>query len=161
MRLLAQSQNTGNRAEARANRGPWRPVHELAREPWSNLQRRAGQALFDNVFTEVAAEAASTLAVLYASCLPGVRFHAEGDLVIATGLPDWAFPRGGICIGRVFLTGRAPTPAVVRHEVRHVDQWRRYGLAMPLLYWISGADATRNWFEVQAGLADGGYSTGR
>jgi len=46
---------------------------------------------------------------------------------------------------------------VLRHERVHREQWKRYGLALPLLYWLSGRDPQRNRFEIEAGLKDGGY----
>ncbi len=72
-------------------------------------------------------------------------------------LPKWSYPRGGVCIGNVFLTGKRPGLRVLQHEARHVLQWKRYGLAMPILYWLAGSDPRSNHFEVQAGLRDGGY----
>ena len=54
----------------------------------------------------------------------------------------------------------AETPEVdgdKRHELVHVEQWRHYGLAMPLLYALAGHNPLRNRFEIEAGLEDGGY----
>ncbi len=68
--------------------------------------------------------------------------------------------RGGTTYGEVFVTRRPLArvgPALVRHELVHVRQWRRLGLLLPLLYALSGADPLRNRFEQQAGLRDGGY----
>ena len=78
-------------------------------------------------------------------------------LVVCSGLPRWVFRRGGTCVGSVYLTRDNDGDRVLRHERRHVDQWKRYGLLMPLLYALAGRDATRNRFEIEAGLADGGY----
>lgn len=70
--------------------------------------------------------------------------------------------RGGTTWGEVFVT-REPLerlrPAVVRHELVHVQQWRRWGALFPLLYLLSeaGGGPLRNRFEQQAGLRDGGY----
>lgn len=85
------------------------------------------------------------------------RVRTDGDLIILTGLPSWAFRRGGTTVGRVYLTGNNDGPAVIRHEKVHVEQWRRLGLWMPFLYWLAGADPLRNRFEIEAGLEDGGY----
>ncbi|MGF3053759.1 Fe-S oxidoreductase [Microbacterium sp. YY-03] len=83
--------------------------------------------------------------------------ESEG-LWVFRGLPSWAFPRGGVCVGRCFLTGpRVPSAAVLKHERVHMRQWRRYGFLMPLLYTIAGRNALTNRFEIEAGLEDGNY----
>ncbi len=70
--------------------------------------------------------------------------------------------RGGTTWGELFVT-RQPlasiAPPVVRHELVHVRQWRRWGALFPLLYLLSelGGGPLRNRFEQQAGLRDGGY----
>jgi len=85
------------------------------------------------------------------------RVRVEGDLIVLTGLPRWAFRRGGTTVGRVYLTRDNDSPAVLRHERVHVEQWRRLGLWMPVLYLLAGTDPLRNRFEIEAGLEDGGY----
>lgn len=85
------------------------------------------------------------------------RVRREGDLIVLTGLPRWAFRRGGTTVGRVYLTDTNDGPDVLRHEAVHVEQWRRLGFWMPLLYALAGPDPARNRFEIEAGLADGGY----
>ena len=62
----------------------------------------------------------------------------------------------------------ARLPGLLRHEVRHTEQWARllgtvgfplaYGLASAWSWLRVGDAATANVFEVGAGLADGGYS---
>ncbi len=70
--------------------------------------------------------------------------------------------RGGTTWGEVFVT-RQPLASVrapvVRHELVHVRQWRRWGALFPVLYLLSelGGGPLRNRFEQQAGLHDGGY----
>ena len=86
------------------------------------------------------------------------RVRRVGDLIVCRGLPRWAFRRGGTCVGRVYLTRENDGPRVLRHEAVHVRQWQRYGLLMPVLYALAGREATTNRFEVEAGLADGGYA---
>jgi hypothetical protein len=82
----------------------------------------------------------------------------RAGLWVFRGLPTWAFPRGGVCVGGCYLTGDLPvTDAVLRHEGVHKAQWRRYGLLMPLLYALAGRNPLRNRFEIEAGLADGNY----
>ncbi len=138
------------------------------------MQTLTGRTAFCGKVTRVLAEAgarlASLLAAAYGSLLGGrgvtvlVRFQdpafPEGvriPLRVFWGLPKWAYPRGGVCVGNVFLTGKKPGIKVLQHEARHVLQWKRYGLAMPVLYWLAGSDPSTNRFEVQAGLRDGGY----
>jgi len=86
------------------------------------------------------------------------RVERRGGLLVFRGLPNWAFARGGVCVGDCFLTGdREPSAAILRHEAVHKRQWRRYGFLMPLLYLFAGRDPLRNRFEIEAGLVDGGY----
>lgn len=83
--------------------------------------------------------------------------HRNG-LWVFRGLPKWAFPRGGVCVGGCFLTGDvAPSSAVLKHEAVHKRQWRRYGFLMPVLYLLAGRNPLRNRFEIEAGLEDGNY----
>lgn len=82
----------------------------------------------------------------------------RGGLWVFTGLPNWAFGRGGVCVGGCYLTGSAPvTDTVLRHEAVHARQWRRYGFLMPLLYLVAGRNPLTNRFEITAGLEDGSY----
>lgn len=86
----------------------------------------------------------------------------RAGLWVFRGLPAWAFPRGGVCVGGCFLTGDAAvTDRLLAHEAVHRGQWRRYGLLMPLLYLLAGRDALRNRFEIAAGLRAGGYVRSR
>ncbi|MER7797991.1 Fe-S oxidoreductase [Microbacterium sp. NPDC096154] len=85
----------------------------------------------------------------------------RAGLWVFRGLPAWAFPRGGVCVGGCFLTGdAAPSDALLGHEAVHRAQWRRYGFLMPLLYLLAGRDPLRNRFEIAAGLRAGGYVRG-
>lgn len=85
------------------------------------------------------------------------RVERRAGLWVFSGMPNWAFGRGGVCVGGCFLTSAAPSEAVLRHEAVHARQWRRYGFLMPLLYLVSGRDPLRNRFEILAGLEDGNY----
>ncbi len=85
------------------------------------------------------------------------KIEKTGNLWVFRGLPKWAFGRGGVCVGNCYLTDSNVTPAILRHEEIHRQQWRKYGLFTPALYWLSGADPLRNRFEIEAGLGDGGY----
>lgn len=78
-------------------------------------------------------------------------------LWVFRGMPKWTFGRGGSCVGACYLTDDNVSPSVLRHELVHREQWRRLGLALPILYWLSGRDPLRNRFEIEAGLEDGGY----
>lgn len=78
-------------------------------------------------------------------------------LWVFTGMPKWTFGRGGSCVGSCYLTNTNFSPAVLRHERVHRGQWRRYGLAMPVLYLLAGRNPLQNRFEIEAGLRDGGY----
>ena len=86
------------------------------------------------------------------------RVERRAGLWVFRGLPNWAFGRGGVCVGGCYLTGSAPvTDAVLAHEAVHARQWRRYGFLMPLLYLAAGFDPFTNRFEILAGLEDGNY----
>lgn len=78
-------------------------------------------------------------------------------LWVFTGMPKWTFGRGGSCVGACYLTDRNVSAPVLRHEQVHREQWKRYGLALPILYQLSGRDPLKNRFEIEAGLKDGGY----
>ena len=82
--------------------------------------------------------------------------RVEG-LWVFTGMPKWTFGRGGSCVGACYLTDTNVSTPVLRHERVHREQWKRYGLALPVLYWLSGRDPLQNRFEIEAGLNDGGY----
>ena len=82
----------------------------------------------------------------------------RAGLWVFRGMPSWAFPRGGVCVGGCFLTGDdRPSEAVLRHEAVHKAQWRRYGFLMPPLYLLAGRDPLGNRFEIAAGLVAGNY----
>ncbi|WP_311476839.1 Fe-S oxidoreductase [uncultured Gulosibacter sp.] len=100
---------------------------------------------------------ATAIGLMWAAPLSTGAITRHGDLIVCQGLPRWAFRRGGVCVGRVFITRGATSPAVIRHELVHVAQWRKYGLLFPVLYALAGSDPLRNRFEIEAGLADGGY----
>lgn len=85
------------------------------------------------------------------------RIERRDGLWVFRGMPAWTFARGGSCVGGCYLTNRNVSARVLRHEAVHREQWRRFGLAMPLLYWLAGRDPLRNRFEIEAGLEDGGY----
>ena len=100
---------------------------------------------------------ATLLALVWGLPLSTGAVRREQGLIVLTGLPRWAFGRGGTTVGGVYLTRDVDSPAVLRHEAVHRRQWLRYGLTMPVRYALAGADPLRNRFEVEAGLQDGGY----
>lgn len=101
--------------------------------------------------------AATALAWVWGAAVLLGPVERRGGVVVCRELPAWAFGRGGTTIGAVYLTSTATSEAVLRHEAVHRAQWRRYGLAFIPLYLAAGEDARSNRFEIEAGLADGGY----
>ena len=100
----------------------------------------------------------ATLAgLVWGGILSGFRLKRAGGVIVAAHMPRWAFGRGGTTIGAVFLTCDVPSENVLEHEAVHRAQWRRYGLAFIPLYIAAGVPAKTNRFEVEAGLAKGGY----
>ncbi|QCQ18065.1 Fe-S oxidoreductase [Microbacterium sp. RG1] len=86
------------------------------------------------------------------------RVERRGRLFVFRGMPSWAFPRGGVCVGHCFLTGDGRIDdRLLAHESVHERQWRRFGMLMPILYSLAGRDPLQNRFEIEAGLADGNY----
>jgi hypothetical protein len=93
------------------------------------------------------------LAVGYRSRVPAPRARAVtvGDVVLL----------------RMDADELARLPGLVRHEVRHTEQWAgglgllgfplAYAVASAWSWWRVGDAATANLFEVGAGLVDGGY----
>ena len=100
---------------------------------------------------------ATVAGLIWGGILSGFRLRSEGGVIIAPHMPNWAFGRGGTTIGAVFLTKDLVHPGTLEHEAVHRAQWRRYGLAFIPLYIAAGAPAKTNRFEVEAGLAKGGY----
>jgi hypothetical protein len=74
--------------------------------------------------------------------------------------PRWPVGRGGTTVGGVYLTNDRLQPRVLEHEAVHREQWKHYGLAFPVLYLAAGQVPHTNRFEVDAGLAKGGYPPG-
>lgn len=100
---------------------------------------------------------ATAAGLVWGGILSGFRLRPEGGVIVAAHMPRWAFGRGGTTIGAVFLTHDLVGPATLEHEAVHRAQWRKYGLAFIPLYIAAGIPATTNRFEVEAGLAKGGY----
>lgn len=86
------------------------------------------------------------------------KTDTHGGVILASGCPRWAFARGGNTIGAVYITRDNASDAVLEHEAVHREQWRKYGLAMAVLYIAAGTNAGTNRFEIEAGLEKGNYA---
>jgi len=96
--------------------------------------------------------------LIWGGILSRFRLRSRGGVIVAKGVPGWAFGRGGTTIGAVFLTGNKTSEAVLEHEAVHRAQWKKYGLAFIPLYVAAGSNPLTNRFEVEAGLKKGGYT---
>ena len=101
---------------------------------------------------------ASGCGLLWGGILSRFRLRSRGGVIIAEGVPGWAFGRGGTTIGAVFITASKTSDAVLEHEAVHRAQWKKYGLAFIPLYVAAGSNPLTNRFEVEAGLKKGGYT---
>lgn len=113
--------------------------------------------LIDSSISRAGCAFATVVGLVIGVPLSTGRVRVVGDLIVCSGLPRWAFRRGGTCVGRVYLTRGNDGDRVLEHEAVHVEQWRRYGMLMPLLYAIAGRNPLNNRFEIEAGLEKGGY----
>ncbi|MGO1542856.1 MAG: Fe-S oxidoreductase [Gulosibacter sp.] len=121
------------------------------------LFRLAREIFLDSPISRLGATIATGIALTYGVPLSTGKIERHNKLIVLRGLPKWAFKRGGVCVGRVYLTNQNVSPRVLKHEQVHLRQWQRYGLLFPILYAFAGADPLRNRFEIEAGLEDGGY----
>lgn len=100
---------------------------------------------------------ATAAGVTWGALLGGFRVSRRGGVIVCSGLPRWAFGRGGTTIGAAYLTRDNTADSVLEHEAVHHEQWKKYGLAFIPLYLAAGRDARLNRFEIEAGLEKGGY----
>lgn len=100
---------------------------------------------------------ATLCGLIWGAVLSGFRLKRRGGVIVASPVPSWAFGRGGTTIGAVYLTAGNVSPDILEHEAAHRAQWKRYGLAFIPLYVAAGANGRANRFEIEAGLAKGGY----
>lgn len=100
---------------------------------------------------------ATAVGFAWGALLSTGKIERRDGLWIFRGMPSWAFGRGGSCVGSCYLTDQNASVPVIRHELVHREQWRHYGLALPILYFFAGQDPLKNRFELEAGLKDGGY----
>lgn len=99
------------------------------------------------------------LALAYARCRRAeIHYNEDVRLFVATGMRG-GFGRGGTTIGGVYLTRRNVSAAVLRHEAVHADQWARHGVLFAVRYLVEEVrnPGVSNRYEIEAGLADGGY----
>lgn len=118
---------------------------------------RVRSLLFAPVVVRAGYLYATAVALVWGALLSTGRVRRVDGLLVCTGLPTWAFRRGGTCVGGVYLTDGNDSPAVLRHEAVHRRQWQAYGMMFPLMYALAGQDPLHNHFEIEAGLEDGGY----
>ena len=113
--------------------------------------------LFDSGFSRLGYLYGTTVGFAWGFIWSTGRVEKREGLWVFRGLPNWAYRRGGVCVGGCYLTGQNVTDAVLEHEAVHKRQWQRYGMLFPLLYAIAGRDPLKNRFEIEAGLEKGGY----
>lgn len=136
----------------------WRATAERAVERGRRFDSFIPAALLDSRISRVGFWYGMSVGWIWGSLWSTGRVEKRAGLWVFRGLPEWAFPRGGVCVGGCFLTGDAPvTEAVLGHEAVHARQWRRYGFLMPVLYQLAGRNPLRNRFEIEAGLEAGNY----
>ena len=136
----------------------WRAQADRAVERGRRIERLIPEVLLDSPISYLGYLYGTAVGWVWGSLWSTGRVEKREGLWVFRGLPAWAFPRGGVCVGGCFLTGDGRVPAaVLRHEAVHKRQWRRFGILMPLLYALAGRNPLRNRFEIEAGLADGNY----
>jgi len=136
----------------------WRERADAAVRRGRAIDRVIPAFLLDSPLSAIGYAWGTLVGLVWGSLWSTGRVERRDGLWVFRGMPEWTFARGGVCVGRCFLTGSRRIPAsLVRHESVHRRQWRRYGALMPLLYLAAGRDPLRNRFEIEAGLEDGGY----
>jgi hypothetical protein len=136
----------------------WREEAERSVARGKRIERLIPQVLLDSPISRAGYLWGTTVGWVWGGLLSTGPVERRHGLWVFRGLPPWAFPRGGVCVGSCFLTGDGRvSDAVLRHEAVHARQWRRFGMLMPLLYSIAGRNPLRNRFEIEAGLEDGNY----
>ena len=113
--------------------------------------------LFDSPLSRAGYLYATAVGLVWGGLLSTGRVECRGGLIVFRGLPDWAFGRGGSCVGGCYLTRDNVSDAILEHEAVHKRQWQRYGMLFPLFYSAAGRNPLTNRFEIEAGLDKGGY----
>jgi hypothetical protein len=142
---------------------PVRPLNpgraERAMQRWAELTVAipgARRVLLSPVIARPGYWFATACAWLWGRILFG-RFSKGQGIHYFSGLPKWAYGRGGTTIGAIYLTTDNVRTSVLEHEAIHKAQWKKYGLVFIVLYIAAGSPALTNRFEVEAGLEKGGY----
>ncbi|GAA3898689.1 Fe-S oxidoreductase [Microbacterium invictum] len=136
----------------------WRDRAERAVARGERWDRLIPGALLDSPISRVGLWWGTAVGWTWGALWSTGTVERSHGLWVFRGMPSWAYRRGGVCVGRCYLTGDGtPSEAVLRHEAVHAQQWRRYGFLMPVLYLLAGFDPMTNRFEIMAGLEDGGY----
>ena len=136
----------------------WRERAERAVARGERIDRLIPSFLLDSPVSRVGYWWGTCVGWVWGTLWSTGRIERRDGLWVFTGMPTWAFRRGGVCVGGCFLTGAGRvTGSLLRHEAVHARQWRRYGFLMPLLYLLAGRDPLSNRFEIAAGLEDGNY----
>lgn len=136
----------------------WRARAERAVARGAALDALLPAALLDSPVSRVGYWWGTAVGWTWGALWSTGRVRRRNGLWVFTGMPNWTFGRGGVCVGGCYLTGSARvTDAVLRHEAVHARQWRRYGFLMPLLYLFAGRNPLTNRFEIMADLEDGNY----
>ncbi len=136
----------------------WREDAERALERGTRIDRLIPPFLLDSPISLVGYWYGTAVGWVWGTIWSTGRVEKREGLWVFGGMPEWAFGRGGVCVGGCFLTGEVrPSDLVLRHEAVHARQWRTYGFLMPLMYAIAGRNPLRNRFEIEAGLEDGNY----
>jgi hypothetical protein len=113
--------------------------------------------LFDSPLSRAGYLYATAVGLVWGGLLSTGRVERRGGLIVFRGLPDWAFGRGGSCVGGCYLTRDNVSDAILEHEAVHKRQWQHYGMLFPLFYSAAGRNPLTNRFEIEAGLDKGGY----
>ena len=115
--------------------------------------------LFDSSLSRAGYLYATAVGLVWGGLLSTGRVERRGGLIVFRGLPNWAFGRGGSCVGGCYLTRDNVSDAILEHEAVHKRQWQHYGMLFPLFYRAAGRNPLTNRFEIEAGLEKGGYLT--
>ncbi|AZZ48355.1 Fe-S oxidoreductase [Rathayibacter rathayi] len=126
----------------------------------SALRRRVAKVALDPAITRPGYLFACAIGLAWGALWSTGPIRRSHGLVVFTGLPSWAFSRGGSCVGTSYLTRTNVSDQVLEHEAVHKEQWRLYGMWFPLVYTVAGRDPLSNRFEIEAGLEKGGYLRG-
>jgi hypothetical protein len=113
--------------------------------------------LFDSPISSLGYAYATLVGLIWGYVWSIGRVERRAGLFVFRGMPKWSFGRGGSCVGACYLTHQNVSDDILEHEAVHKRQWQRYGMLFPVLYLIAGRDPVKNRYEIEAGLAKGGY----